>query len=527
MPPLPVSGGSRGPASPFVRAVREAASRCTLFAPPRPDGARGPAPMPSSPLFPELITIPATALYAACQAALAAYAGHRWPMLLSVPARPVLVPPGVLPSGGEPRVLVQLPVREEPEVVERLVEAAAALDWPRDRLEIQLLDDSGEAVATLGRSAVLAARARGVNVTHVRRGTRTGSKAGALAHGLAASDAEFVAVFDADFVPAPDFLRRVLPGFSDPAVGMVQARWGHLNRDESLLTRAQAAMLDAHFLVEHPWRAATGRFLNFNGTAGVWRRACIEGAGGWSHDTLTEDLDLSYRAQLAGWRFAYAPAVVVPAELPGDMDALKTQQHRWAKGAIQTARKLLRHVLASGLPRRVRSEAIFHLTANATYPLLLLLATLLVPVLAGAAALPLPWALALHAGLVVAGTLPVAAFLWLGARRAGRGRREAAVDAMAALVLCAGLSWQLSRAVLEGLAGATGEFVRTPKQGLVGAGVRRTPIRPAPGEWLLAAGSLAALTWAASQGMPGAVPFYATLALGLGWVASGARGLSR
>ena len=483
--------------------------------------------MSSSPLFPEVLTVPLTALYALCQAALATYAGHRWPMLRSRAAKPLLTPPDPLPPGGEPSVLVQLPVRDEVEVVGRLLEAAASLDWPRDRLEIQLLDDSGEAAAALGRAAVDAARARGVNAMHVRRGTREGFKAGALAHGSRTSRAEFVAVFDADFVPSPDFLRRMLPGFADPGVGMVQARWGHLNRDESLLTRAQAAMLDAHFLVEHPWRAATGRFLNFNGTAGVWRRACIESAGGWSHDTLTEDLDLSYRAQLAGWRFAYAPAVVVPAELPGSMDALKTQQHRWAKGAIQTARKVLRGVFATSLPRRVRTEAVLHLTANASYPLLLLLATLLVPILAGAAVLPVPWALALHAGLIVAGTLPVAAFLWLGARRAGRGRGQAAVDALAALVLCAGLSWQLTRAVWEGLVGEAGEFVRTPKQGALAGRTARTRTRVAPAEWLLAAGSLAALTWALAQGAPGAMPFYATLALGLGWVASGARGWAR
>jgi cellulose synthase/poly-beta-1,6-N-acetylglucosamine synthase-like glycosyltransferase len=478
-------------------------------------------------MSPELLTVPLTALYALCQAALATYAGHRWPMLGCRAAKPVLTPPVPLPPGNEPNVLVQLPVRDEPEVVGRLLEAAAALDWPRDRLEIQLLDDSGEAAAALGRAAVQAARARGVKATHMRRGTREGFKAGALAHGSRASLAEFVAVFDADFVPAPDFLRRMLPSFADPGVGMVQARWGHLNRDESLLTRAQAAMLDAHFLVEHPWRAATGRFLNFNGTAGVWRRACIESAGGWSADTLTEDLDLSYRAQLAGWRFAFAPAVVVPAELPGSMDALKTQQHRWAKGAFQTARKVLRGVFAASLPSHVRSEAVFHLTANAIYPLLLVLATLMVPILSGAAALPLPLALALHAGLVAAGTLPVVAFLWLGARRAGRGRGEAAVDALAALVLCAGLSWQLTRAVWEGLAGEAGEFVRTPKQGRLAERTPRIRPRMAPAEWLLATGSLAAMTWAVAKGAPGAVPFYATLALGLGWVASGARGRSR
>ena len=482
--------------------------------------------MPQSPLNPDVLTVVAASLYAACQAALATYAGHRWPMLL---ARAPRTTPGPLGPrrGAEPHVLVQLPVRDEPAVVSRLVEAAASLDWPRDRLEIQLLDDSDEEAAALGRAAVRAARERGVNIVHVVRGTRCGFKAGALAHGLTLSRAEFVAVFDADFVPAADFLRRTLPAFEDPGVGMVQARWGHLNRDESLLTRAQAAMLDAHFLVEHPWRASTGRFLNFNGTAGVWRRACIESAGGWSPDTLTEDLDLSYRAQLAGWRFTHAPDVVVPAELPGSMDALLTQQHRWAKGAIQTARKMLGGVFTAPLPGRVQREAVLHLTANASYPLLLLLATLLLPVLAGAVALPLRWAVALHALLLAAGTVPVAAFLWLGARRAGRARGAAAVDALAALVLCAGLSWQLTRAVVGGLGGTTGEFVRTPKRGRTGTLERWGPSRAGRPEWLLAAGALAAGAWSLTQGTPGAVPFYATLALGLGWVASGVRGAAR
>src|SRR5262245_21756195 len=218
----------------------------------------------------------AIALVALCQAALVLYSAHRWPMLggggAPAPHEPAWEP------GQEPRVLVQLPVRDEPAVVERLVAAAAALDWPRSRLEIQLLDDSADEAAAIGERAVAAARSRGVAIEHVRRSRRDGLKAGALAAGLARSEASFVAVFDADFLPAPDFLRRTLPAFAEPRIGLVQARWGHLNRDANLLTRAQAAMLDAHFLLEHTWRQAHGRFLNFNGTAGVWRRACIDAA---------------------------------------------------------------------------------------------------------------------------------------------------------------------------------------------------------------------------------------------------------
>ena len=332
------------------------------------------------PTLPELLEAAAFVPYALCQAGLVAYSAHRWPMLATharsgAPRAPWWTP------GHAPRVLVQLPVCDEPAVVERLVAAAAALEWPADRLEVQLLDDSAEACAALGAAAASRARAQGVNVRHLRRHHRDGFKAGALAAGLRASEAEFVAVFDADFVPAPDFLSRTLPAFAHENVGLVQARWGHLNREHNALTRAQAAMLDAHFLVEHAWRQGRRRFLNFNGTAGVWRRACIDAAGGWSADTLTEDLDLSYRAQLAGWRFVFLPDVVVPAELPEHMSAFRSQQHRWAKGALQTARKLLPRIARARLPWTTKLEAFVHLTANVTYPLLLLLAGLLAPLL--------------------------------------------------------------------------------------------------------------------------------------------------
>ena len=311
---------------------------------------------------------------------------------------------------------------------------------------------------------------------------------------------------------------------------MVQARWGHLNRDESLLTRAQAAMLDSHFLVEHPWRAATGRFLNFNGSAGVWRRECIERSGGWSQATLTEDLDLSYRAQLAGWKVAFAPDVIVPGELPDDMSAFRSQQHRWAKGAIQTARALAHRVVAADRPWRVRRDALLHLTTTTTYPLLLLVATLLVPVLAGPTRLPLPAAIGAHLLLTLAGALPVGLLLARGARLAGRSRGDAALDAAAALVLCAGLAWHLGRAVLEGAFGARGEFVRTPKSGAVASAAATAVPARLPGASRLRAAelvlSLAAVALAGvslAHGRPGAFSFYAVLALGFAWVGSGAR----
>jgi hypothetical protein len=473
-------------------------------------------------------------LYAIAQAGLVLHAAHRGPML--VPRFDV--PPPCEPwwaEGEAPRVLVQLPVRDEPAVVERLVAAAAALDWPRDRLEIQLLDDSGEAASALGAAAIARARAHGVHATHLRRGVAQGYKAGALAAGLARSRAEFVAVFDADFVPPPDFVRRLLPHFAPSDVGMVQARWGHLNRDASLLTRAQAVLLDAHQLLEHAWRQRTGRFFNFNGTAGVWRRACIDTAGGWQHDTLTEDLDLSYRAQLAGWRFVFDPTVVVPGELPGTMDALRSQQRRWARGALQTARKLAPAILRSRLPKRVKLEAILHLTANVNYPLLLLLALLLAPALACTAMPSAPGSRALSLLLVAVSALPVVAFLAEGLRRAGRRLPGAALDLVAALVLAGGLSWHLTRAVAEGLWGPTGTFVRTPKSGATGSS-RREPREAWRGdsagaiEMALAAGFTTAAAWTAASGHAGAVPFLGSLALGLAWVGLGAlrpRGAAR
>ena len=486
----------------------------------------------SVPDIAEISRSAALSLYGLCQTGLVVYSAHRWPMLGSAPCPPAEREPW-WPAGREPRVLVQLPVCAEPEVVERLVEAAAALDWPSDRLEIQLLDDSDEAVARIGARAVERARASGADARQIRRPHRDGFKAGALAAGHAESEAEFVAVFDADFLPAPDFLRRTLPSFADPGVGLVQARWGHLNRDANALTRAQAAMLDAHFLLEHAWRQRRGRFLSFNGTAGVWRRTCIDAAGGWSSDTLTEDLDLSYRAQLAGWRFVFLPDVVVPGELPESMPAFRSQQHRWAKGALQTARKLLPRIAAARLPWATKLEAFVHLTIYVSYPLMLAMALLLVPLVVGRFALSFAWMPLLQLASFAAGTVPVALFLALGQRRAGRRGGRLALDTGAALVLCSGLCWHLARAVGEGVGGSRGEFVRTPKSGARGslsalrAPPGRRPSGAAPGEGLPERVLAAALTLLAAfalvSGGAAAVPFLLALVVGLAWVGGGTR----
>ena len=253
-----------------------------------------------------------------------------------------------------PRVTIQLPVYNEMYVVERLIDAVARIDYPRDRLEIQVLDDSTDETQGIARAKVERLKRHGHDIVYLHRNNRQGFKAGALQEGLKIARGELVAVFDADFVPSPDFLRKSVNYFTDERIGMVQVRWEHLNRDYSHLTQAQAIFLDGHFVIEHTARNRSGRFFNFNGTAGVWRRATIEDAGCWQHDTLTEDLDLSYRAQLKGWQFVYLPEVVSPAEVPVEMNAFKSQQHRWAKGSIQTARKLLPRILRSDLPREVK-----------------------------------------------------------------------------------------------------------------------------------------------------------------------------
>src|SRR5690606_38297946 len=244
-------------------------------------------------------------------------------------------------DGQLPTVTVQLPLYNEATVVERLLLATAGLDYPSDKLEIQVLDDSTDETRTIAEATVSALRANGVDIKYVRRPNRHGYKAGALDYGLGLAKGELIAIFDADFVPQPTFLRDLVGHFQDPRVGMVQTRWGHMNREHSLLTSVQALMLDGHHLVENRARFGAGCMFNFSGTGGVWRRAAIDAAGGWQHDTLTEDLDLSYRAQLAGWRFVYRPDVITPAELPEGMSAFRAQQYRWAKGTVQTARKLL------------------------------------------------------------------------------------------------------------------------------------------------------------------------------------------
>lgn len=278
-----------------------------------------------------------------------------------------------------PAVTVQLPIYNERFVVDALLETVCRLDYPRDRLEIQVLDDSTDETRQTARETVEELKSLGYPIEYYHRENREGFKAGALREGLSKARGEFIAVFDADFSPPRDFLKRTIHYFTNPGVGAVQARWTHRNRGHSLLTQLQAILLDGHFVFEHGARARSGCFFNFNGTAGVLRRAMIEDAGGWQTDTLTEDTDLSYRAQMRGWKFVYAPQIEVPSELPSDMVSFQVQQARWAKGLIQTAKKLLPAILRAPLPVRVKLEAWFHLTGNLTFPLMAVLFALLVP----------------------------------------------------------------------------------------------------------------------------------------------------
>ncbi len=401
-----------------------------------------------------------------------------------------------LPRARWPRVTVQLPVFDERLVVERLVEAACALRYPRDRLEIQVLDDSTD--DTTERVARLARRfaAAGIDIVHLHRTARDGYKAGALAAGLECARGEWIAVFDADFVPAPDFLERTVPFFSDERTGVVQCRWEHLDCDLNALTRLQALAVDGHFGIEQVARCRSGWFLNFNGTAGVWRRRAIDEAGGWTGDTLTEDLDLSYRAQLAGWRIEYLLDTGVPAELPASLAAFKSQQRRWAKGSIQTARKLLGPVLRAPLPAALKLQAALHLTHYLIHPLMLLVALTSLPVhLTGTTATR--GAGTALAALLFVGTCGPTALYVLSQRALGRPLRT--LLALPALVLVGtGIALSNTRAVVEALAGRSSPFVRTPKDRAVGRGRERAGAYRPPTDGLWPAEAALALWTAAA-----------------------------
>jgi cellulose synthase/poly-beta-1,6-N-acetylglucosamine synthase-like glycosyltransferase len=363
-----------------------------------------------------------------------------------------------------PHVTVQLPIFNEQYVVDRLLQAVCRLEYPREKLDIQLLDDSTDETVNVASGLVEHYAGQGYPVTYIHRTNRSGFKAGALHEGLAKAKGEFVAIFDADFVPPPDFLLKTIHHFTDPKVAVVQTRWTHINRNYSFLTEVEAILLDGHFVLEHSGRARHDVFFNFNGTAGIWRRAAIDDAGGWQHDTLTEDTDLSYRAQLKGWKFIYRQDVECPAELPVEMTAFKTQQARWAKGLIQTGKKILPQVLKSEQPFRVKLEAWYHLTANLSYPLMVILSVLLLPAMVIRFYQGWFQMLYIDIPLFLASTFSLSSFYLVSQRELfPRTWPRAILYIPFLMALGIGLTVTNTIAVLEALIGKQSAFARTPK----------------------------------------------------------------
>jgi cellulose synthase/poly-beta-1,6-N-acetylglucosamine synthase-like glycosyltransferase len=368
-----------------------------------------------------------------------------------------------------PRVTIQLPLYNERYVVERLIEETSKIDYPWHLLEIQILDDSTDDTHAFTERLVGEYRATGLPIEYIHRANRHGYKAGALQNGLQTATGEIVAIFDADFVPPVDFLQNTIHHFSDPKVGMVQTRWGYLNRHYNVLTEVQAMLLDGHFVLEHVARSGAGLFFNFNGTAGLLRRAMIDDAGGWQHDTLTEDSDLSYRAQLKGWRFVYLPSVECKSELPVDTYSFQVQQSRWAKGLTQVAIKLLPTILRADLPRRVKLEAILHLTPNISYPLMIALSALMLPVMIVRFYMGWFEMVLIDLPLIAASFWSISAFYVIAHRALFPKSWKRAFLFLPAL-MAAGVALTIinTRAVIEALIGYQTGFARTPKYAIGG-----------------------------------------------------------
>ena len=431
-----------------------------------------------------------------------------------------------------PRVTVQLPIYNESEVLERLLLHVAQLDYPRELLDIQLLDDSTDTTRLLAARLVEELRRDGLPIEHITRRNRQGFKAGALSNGLRTAKGEFVAVFDADFLPSKKFLSDSIHYFTDQKVGMVQLRWGHLNSAFSLLTRAQTVLLDGHFQIEHTVRHRRGLYFNFNGTAGIWRKTTIEQAGGWQGDTLTEDLDLSYRAQLAGSQFVYLVDSVVPAELPVDIDAFKSQQHRWTKGAIEVLLKLWRRIIAAPISFAHKAEAFFHLAANFCYPILLLAGILILPSIHAQEVLATTpvWVLAAVRGSFLFAFFSIFSFYVVATKES---RSVAWLQTMGetavALIVGIGLSLSNSFAIAEAVVGKKSSFKRTPKTGIVEKSKRpNTSHRKRSATWrswlpygeaLLAGYFFCTLWYAAAHGRYETIPFASLFFLGFSYYA--------
>ena len=399
---------------------------------------------------------------------LAMYGLHRYWLVYDYFQYSKNVPLPPPPVTNWPPVTVQLPIFNERYVIERLAEAVSRFDYPRELLDVQVLDDSTDETQEVARACVERHAAQGMPITYIHRTNREGYKAGALENGLQTANGEFVAIFDADFIPEPDFLPRTIPYFLNADggdnIGMVQTRWTYLNSDYSLLTNVETILLDGHFVVEHGARSRRGTFFNFNGTAGVWRRKVIDDAGGWQHDTLTEDTDLSYRAQLKGWKFLYLPQIECASELPVDMNGFKSQQARWAKGLMQTAKKILPKVFAADVPWHVKAEAFFHLTANISYPLMVLLSTMLLPVMIVRFQQGWLQMLLIDLPLFLASTCSISSF-YLVAQKELRPKTWWRTFLYMPFVMATGIgiSVRNTQAVIEAILGKKSEFARTPK----------------------------------------------------------------
>ncbi len=397
---------------------------------------------------------------------LSGYGLHRYFIVYLFLKNRKRVPQPLSHYGQLPVITVQLPLFNEIYVVERLLKSVSELDYPRELLQIQVLDDSTDETQEVTASCVRRLQERGFDVELIHRTNRVGYKAGALEEGLATARGDFVCILDADFVPQPELLKSTVHFFTDPKVGMIQTRWGHINRGYSLLTRVQAMFLDGHLLLEQVARSRSGRFFNFNGTAGLWRKSCILESGGWQHDTLTEDLDLSYRAQLEGWKFVFLTDVVTPAELPVDMNGFKSQQHRWTKGSIQTCKKLLPRIWRSNLPLPIKIEATGHLTSNFAYLLLACLCILLHPSTGGPQSGWLRIFL-FDVPIFLTASVSVAVFYICAQRELHPRTWMKEILLLPALIaLGVGLSINNARAVLEAIFNHQSEFKRTPKYGI-------------------------------------------------------------
>jgi len=377
-----------------------------------------------------------------------------------------------------PRVTIQLPLYNERYVLERLIDETVKVEYPRELLQIQVLDDSTDDTHEYAQALCERYATIGHPIEYIHRTNRHGFKAGALQEGLKSATGEFVAVFDADFIPPPDFLTRTIHHFADPKVGVVQTRWSYLNRDFNFLTEVEAILLDGHFILEHGARSRAGYFFNFNGTAGILRVSMIDDAGGWQHDTLTEDSDLSYRAQIKGWKFVYLPGLECPSELPVEIHGFQVQQFRWAKGLTQCARKLLPGLLKAKVPFRVKAEAFLHLTPNISYPLMLVISALMLPVMIVRSYMGIWEMMILDFPLIVASFWSLSAF-YVIAQRELHPRNWKRTFFFLPMLMAVGVGLTLinTRAVMEALFGVQSGFVRTPKYAIEGNRQKRMAVR--------------------------------------------------